>query len=94
MISYDLGGNDGRFNVFLGQGGEIQRLAGKPICPFWTPLDISIVPSARSCGCSRQVLQDDAQASLWRWRADELAMDNGWYEFVVYHQHVQKPQGI
>ena len=38
MISYDLGGNDGRFNVFLGQGGEIQRLAGKPICPFWTSL--------------------------------------------------------
>ena len=85
VVSYDLGGDDGHFNVFLGQGGEMQRLA-KQYAPF-----------GQFYGAFQTLLPDVAgkffkmthSLLCKRWRADELAMDNGWYEFIVHHKAVQ-----
>ena len=85
VVSFDLGGDDGHFNVFLGQGGELQRLANQhaPFGEFYCAFRM-LLPDVAG-----KFFKITHQLLCERWRANELAIDSGWFEFIFYHQHVQ-----
>ena len=85
IVSYDLGGDDGHFNVFLGRGTEIQRIANlrAPYGQFYCAFPV-LLPDV-----SGKFFKPAHKMLCERWRQGELRQIDGWYEFLFSHQHVQ-----
>ena len=85
VVSYDLGGDDGHFNIFLGRGKELQRIVSQraPYGQLYTTFSI-LLPDVAG-----KFFKDLHAILCYKWRADELLMRNGLLEFVVRHPHVQ-----
>lgn len=85
IVSFDGGGDDGIFNVFLGQGAEVQRI-GNFHAAFSTLYNSFQMLLPDVAGKYFVMLHDHI---CGQWLKGELKVKDGWYVFNIYHPSVQ-----
>ena len=85
VVSYDNGGDDGHFNVFLGRGDELQRIANQhaPYGKMYISFAM-LLPDVAG-----RFFTDLHKIICYKWRVDDLPRRDGWFSLVIRHTHVQ-----